>query len=51
MGGFWVVIGGRGRGNREGGRDVLHALGRTSPVAVVKVKFFALEDECADAVL
>jgi len=41
-------------GERErgmGGRWVLHALGAARPVAVVEVEAFALEDECADAIL
>ena len=31
--------------------DALHAFGAAGPVTIVKVKAFALEDECADAVL
>ncbi len=30
---------------------VLHALGAAGPVAVVEVEAFALEDECANAIL
>lgn len=32
-------------------KGVLHALGATSPVAVMEVEAFALEDECPDAIL
>lgn len=30
---------------------VLHAFGTTSPVAIVEIKPFALQNECADAIL
>lgn len=36
---------------RPGGGDVLHAFGTAGPVAVVEFEAFALQDECADAVL
>ena len=37
---------------REGKIEgVLHSLGAAGPVAVVEVEAFALEDECADAIL
>lgn len=34
-----------------GGGSVLHSSGAAGPVAVVEVEAFALEDECAHAVL
>lgn len=40
----------KGSGLRGGGY-VLHALGATGPVTVVEVEAFALEDECAEAIL
>lgn len=40
---------GMGRGEREG--DVLHAAGTAPSVAVVEFESFALEDECAEAIL
>jgi len=44
--------GGEDKMGREGKRAyVLHALGATSPVTVVEFEAFALEDECADAIL
>ena len=44
--------GGWGGGGGEGGwRDGLHASRTAGPVAVVEFEAFALEDECADAVL
>jgi len=44
--------GGKDKMGREGKRAyVLHALGATSPVTVVEFEAFALEDECADAIL
>lgn len=39
------------KGEESERRDTLHALGTASPVTVVEVEAFALEDECADAIL
>lgn len=39
------------RGEERERRDTLHALGAASPITVVEVEAFALEDECADAIL
>ena len=44
--GWWVLLGGKGRGG-----DVLHAAGTAPGVTVVEFETFALEDECAEAVL
>jgi hypothetical protein len=53
MGGKWSVVGLSlcGRDGEGEGEILLHPSRATAPVAVVNVKAFALEDECADAVL
>ena len=38
-------------GDWGGKGDLLHAFGTSGPVAVVKFQAFALQDECADAIL
>ena len=57
---LWCVSQGVGRGleggwgrEREGKKegDVLHSAGTAPVIAVVEVETFALEDECAEAIL
>jgi len=52
-GGRWVSGGGEGVGEGGGGGwgNELHALGAGPVVAVVEFQAFALQDECADAIL
>jgi len=55
MGGGGLVVGARagvrGGGGGGGGGNELHALGAGPVVAVVEFQAFALQDECADAIL